>query len=139
MRLLCKNECNRDRLSVPGNTPALISGVVVLLMPKCALCWAAYMSVFSSFGLSIQYRSWFFPVALALFLVTLIKLLIQAIRKKKFANFFLAIAAGALIYCNRQAATVNFAGAVAIVLMILAVMMDNLLKMGKLIISFIKR
>jgi hypothetical protein len=138
MRLLCKNECDLDKLSVPGNTPALISGVLVLLMPKCALCWAAYMSVLSSFGLSIQYRSWFFPVALVLFLATLIKLLMQAIRKKKFVNFFLAIAAGALIYFNRQAATINFAGATAIILMILAVMMENLLKMGKLIIAFIK-
>ena len=139
MRLLCKNECDRDKISVPGNTPALVSGVLVLLMPKCALCWAAYMSVLSSLGLSIPYRPWFFPVALALFLVTLIKLLIQVIRKKKFVNFFLAIAAGVLIYFNRQAATVNFAGAAAIVLMILAVMMDNFLKMGKLIVSFIKR
>lgn len=110
-----------------------------MLMPKCALCWAAYMSVLSSLGLSIQYRSWFFPVALVLFLATLIKLLIQAIRKKKFVNFFLAIAAGTLIYFNRQAATVNFAGAIAIVLMILAVMMDNLLMMGKLIIAFLKK
>jgi protein SCO1 len=139
MRLLCKEECDRDKLSVPGNTPALISGVLVLLMPKCALCWAAYMSVLSSLGLSIQYRSWFFPVALVLFLATLIKLLIQAIRKRKFVNFFLAITAGALIYLNRQAATVNFAGTIAIILMILAVMMDNLLKTGKLIIAFIKR
>lgn len=138
MRLLCKNECDRDKISVPGNTPALISGVLVLLMPKCALCWAVYMSVLSSFGLSIQYRSWFFPVAMALFLVTMLKLLIQVIRKKKFVNFFLAIAGGTLIYFNRQAATVNFAEVMAIVLMILAVMMDDLLKMGKLIISFIR-
>jgi hypothetical protein len=138
MRLLCQNECDRDKISVPGNTPALISGVLVLLMPKCALCWAAYMSVLSSFGLSIQYRSWFFPVAMALFLVTMLKLLIQAIRKKKFANFFLAIAGGTLIYFNRQVATVNFVGVMAIVLMILAVMMDDLLKIGKLIISFIR-
>jgi len=47
----------------------------------------------------MQYGSWFFPVALALFLVTLIKLLIQAIRKKKFVNFFLAIAGGGKKRC----------------------------------------
>jgi hypothetical protein len=75
---------------------------------------------------------------MALFLVTMLKLLIQVIRKKKFVNFFLALAGGTLIYFNRQAATVNFAEVMAIVLMILAVMMDDLLKMGKLIISFIR-
>jgi hypothetical protein len=68
----------------------------------------------------------------------MLKLLIQVILKKKFVNFFLAIAGGTLIYFNRQATTVNFAEVMAIVLMILAVMMDDLLKMGKLIISFIR-
>ncbi len=40
------------------------------------------------------YQPWFFPVTLALFLATLIKLLIQAIQRRKFVNLFLALGAG---------------------------------------------
>lgn len=131
MKLLCNNTCE------PAGAPAakgwtLLSTALVLFMPKCALCWAAYLSFFSSFGLVIPYRPWFMPVVIILFMATLVKLLIGAIREKKFLAFVLALIAGALIVIQRNTAG-DWLKITAIILMSAAVMMDNILKLFRLL------
>jgi len=131
MRWICKEECPAYKNSLKGKSWTLFSSVLVLFIPKCAMCWAAYMSILSSLGLVIKYQSWFIPVALLLFLITLIKLLIQSIRRKNFFGFGLALAAGLLIIYQRSAIGIDWVKILAILLMTIAVMMDNFLSLYK--------
>src|SRR5947209_4579219 len=101
MKWICNEECPASKNSFKGKGWTLLSSVLVLFIPKCAMCWAAYMNILSSLGLVIKYQSWFIPVSLLFFALTLIKLLIQAIRRKNFIGFMLALAAGVLIIYQR--------------------------------------
>ncbi|MEO5890519.1 MAG: hypothetical protein ABIQ31_09715 [Ferruginibacter sp.] len=127
MKLICKDECTIAKPSLKGKGWELFTGVLVLFVPKCAFCWAAYMSVLSSWGIVISYQRWFLPVSLVLFLFTLTKLLIVAIRRKNFIAFGLAVLAGLLILSQRSVPGMDVKKLLAIALMILAVMMDNFL------------
>jgi hypothetical protein len=131
MKIICNDECIIPRHSLKVKGWELFTGILALFMPKCAFCWAAYMSIFSSWGIVIVYQPWFLPVSLALFMLTLIKLLILAIRRKNFISFGLALLAGFLIISQRSVAGMDSMKILAISLMIMAIMMDNFLMMYK--------
>jgi hypothetical protein len=132
MRILCKEECSSDKTSLKGKSFTLLTSALVLFMPKCALCWAAYMSFLGSMGIVIKYRPWFLPVLTILFILTLIKLLIAAIKRRNFLSFGLALAAGVLIYSERTTPGIDSVKIVAIIMMATAILMDNMLKLFRL-------
>jgi len=135
MKILCKEECSVDRVSVKekGKGFTLLTSVLLLFMPKCALCWAAYMSFLSSIGIVIKYQSWFLPVMSFLFVCTLLKLLISSIRRKNFLAFGMALIAGLIIFSERSTVGIDPLKIFALVLMAAAVMMDSFVKLFRLI------
>jgi protein SCO1/2 len=131
MKWICNEECTASKNSFKEKGWTLLSILLVLFIPKCAICWAVYMSILSSLGLVIKYHPWFIPVAFMLFLLTLTKLLVQAIRRRNFIGFGLALAAGLLIIYQRSAIGIDWVKILAILLMTIAVMMDNFLSLYK--------
>ncbi len=129
MRWLCKTECDSRQKIEKGRGGALLSGVLLLLMPKCALCWAAYMSFLSSLGIVIHYRPWFVPVMTLLFLLTLVKLLIASLRTRRFLAFILAAAAGVLILLFRATPGITVVKVGALLLMAVAVTMEYFIRL----------
>jgi hypothetical protein len=126
MKLLCKTTCVENKNKIRGRSWALMSSALILFMPKCALCWAAYMSFIGSLGLVIKYRPWFLPVITILFLITLTKLLINCIRRRNFISFFLAVAAGLLIVVQRGSIGIDGIKIFAMILMAAAILLDSL-------------
>jgi len=102
MRIICQNECRPEKPRRAKSGWSLLTGVLVLVMPKCALCWAAYMGVLGSFGIVIKYQAWFLPVVIILFLFTLFKLLIGSLRSGSFLAFGMALIAAILILSQRE-------------------------------------
>jgi mercuric ion transport protein len=136
MRLLCEQDCvTKGRTLEGSNGLTLVSGILVLLMPKCAFCWAGYMSFFSSFGLvTIPYRPWFLTLSIILFILTLLKLLYKAVYKGNFLSFLLALLAGMIIMRQKLWQPVSGLNYLAVTMMGIAVAMDSsLLQMKKLI------
>ncbi len=64
---------------------SILSVVGVAIIPKCPLCWAAYMSIFSALGFSaIPYPKWLLP-AMVIFLIASVGFtLYQAFIRKRF-------------------------------------------------------
>ena len=102
MKIICRDECRPEKPRRANNGWSVLTGALVLIMPKCALCWARYMGVLSSFGIVINYQSWFLPVVMILFLFTLIKLLIGSLRSGSFLAFGMALVAAVLILSQRE-------------------------------------
>ncbi|PZX55700.1 hypothetical protein LV85_00925 [Algoriphagus chordae] len=68
----CTKAGTKTRSSGAGRSKAkslysICLTVLIALFPKCPFCWATYMSVFGSLGLSrMPYQSWMLPVFMAL-------------------------------------------------------------------------
>lgn len=69
---------------------------LVAFFPKCPLCWAAYLSMFGSFGVSnLPYMGWLYPVLIG-FLLLHLYLVFRKREVKGYGPFVLSII-GALI------------------------------------------
>jgi hypothetical protein len=83
-----------SRLSV---NISFIPALLVALLPKCAFCWVAYMSFFSTLGIgTIPYQPWLLLVMVAVLFVNLGVLLYSAPRRNGYLPFYLALV-GALV------------------------------------------
>lgn len=102
MQLLCNEDC-KETQQIKGKGWAMILGLLMLIMPKCAFCWAAYMSFFASLGLVVKYQSWYLPLITILFLVTLVKICYTCIRQKNFVSLLLAVTAAVIIMARKDA------------------------------------
>lgn len=129
MKLLCADTCVEHPVGIRnrGKFWPIVASVLVVLMPKCAMCWAAYMSVFTSLGLTaVRYQPWFLPVSIALFVCTLIKLLITAVRRRNYTAFALALIGSSVILYQKYYPVPETMRMVAMLMLVAAVMMDNL-------------
>ena len=46
--------------------PSILMGALIVLFPKCPICWAVYLSMLGSLALSqLPYTSWLLPVLLS--------------------------------------------------------------------------
>ena len=122
MKLFCKDECIVKSAPKASNVLTFISGLVLTLMPKCAMCWAAYMNLFSFLGLSkIEYHSWYLPFAVMRFLLTLLKFLRTAILGKTYLDFSMAVIAGILLIFQKYKGPIENLDYLIISLMAVAV------------------
>jgi hypothetical protein len=133
MKWMCREQCSSDSRSVEGKGFTLLGSLLLLFVPKCALCWAAYMSFLGSIGIVIKYQPWFLPVAIILFVFTLVKLLIVSIRRRNFISFFLALAAGLLIVYERSEPGIDGIKIVAVIMMFVAITMEDLVRVMRAI------
>nr|AYM54454.1 hypothetical protein [Myxococcus fulvus] len=76
--------------------------VLMAFFPKCAMCWAAYLSLFGSVGLaSAPAVEWLFPVLLGLSGVHL-GLMLRRAPRKGYVPFVLSLVGLAVILGARQ-------------------------------------
>lgn len=55
--------------------PSVLLSVLIAFFPKCPICWAVYMSMFSGWGLvRLPYMGWLFPLLLMVLSIHLIML-----------------------------------------------------------------
>ncbi|MCW3105798.1 MAG: hypothetical protein JWQ09_304 [Segetibacter sp.] len=77
-------------------TLSMLLSLVIAFFPKCPLCWAAYMSMFGSFGVSnVPYMKWLLPVLIA-FLGLHLFLIVKKVKEKGYGPFVFSLI-GALI------------------------------------------
>ena len=103
MKIICEPACENDNYLKPTyNFRTLFIGILVLIMPKCAICWASYLYMLGAVGIPfIPYQSWFLPLLILLFLITLSKLLYKAYFSRSYLSFILALSAGILIILQK--------------------------------------
>lgn len=78
-----------------------VLSLVIAFFPKCPVCWAAYMSMFGSFGLSnIPYISWLLPV-LMLFLALHLYLIFKKVKEKGYGPFIVSLIGACIIIVGR--------------------------------------
>jgi len=94
-----------------GIVPALFAAA----LPKCPLCFAAYVSIFGTFGISpLLYSYWVLPAAFLFSAATLVLLYFQARRNRRYDLFFLALIAPFIILAGKfyyESAWLIYAGA----------------------------
>jgi hypothetical protein len=79
----------------------VVLSVLLAFFPKCALCWAAYMSMFGCVVVArAPYVSWLFPVLVGLAGVHL-ALLLRKSRNKGYGPFLSSLAGVALLLTGR--------------------------------------
>lgn len=138
MQLLCNEDC-KETQQIKGKGWAMILGLLMLIMPKCAFCWAAYMSFFASLGLVVKYQSWYLPLITILFLVTLVKICYTCIRQKNFVSLLLAVTAAVIIMARKDASGSDPWKFFAMSMMWVAVMMKNLLHLFRLVWKTVRK
>ncbi|RLJ75131.1 MerC domain-containing protein [Pedobacter alluvionis] len=80
---------------------SFFSAVVIAFFPKCPFCWAAYMSLFSYFGLSkLSYQPWLLPLFIGLFFVNLFSMYANG-KRHGYKPLILSLLGGMLIVVNR--------------------------------------
>lgn len=82
----------------------LLPALAIAVIPKCPLCWAAWLGVATTLGLGrIGYQPWLLP-AMAVFLgVVLTTLVWRDWRRRQFAISILLILGGSLVIAGRLA------------------------------------
>jgi hypothetical protein len=126
MRIICHDECRPEKRPRSNSGWSVITGLLLLMMPKCALCWAAYMSVLGSFGIVIRYQPWVLPVLIILYLLTLTKLLIGSLRTGSFLAFGMAVVAAALTFSQISVQETTHLKFMAIGLMVGSIVVNQL-------------
>lgn len=78
------------------------AAIGVLLMPKCGLCLAAYLNLFSLFGISLRgYASWVFPVLLGLLTLNLVITFVKARKMNDYTAFLISTAGVGLLVASK--------------------------------------
>lgn len=91
--------------AVLKSASSVLLSFLIAFFPKCPVCWAAYMSLFGSFGLSqLPYMKWILPALLG-FLALHLYLLLRKVRTKGYGPFLLSIAGAAIVLAARSVFT----------------------------------
>lgn len=82
-------------------TGSILISFLYAFFPKCPICWAAWMSVFGSFGLSkIPYQPWLLPV-MCLLLLFHLAMLVRGVRQKGYGPFAISLGGAAILLAAR--------------------------------------
>lgn len=118
--------------------PSAMMSILIAFFPKCPLCWAVYMSMFSSIGLAqIPYLPWLLPLLIGLMGIHLLLLLKKA-TTRGYLPFFISLCGCSLLVLNRFAfPSENLISIAGMSLIILGSLLNNLTT-KKLSFSFYK-
>ena len=109
---------NKKRIGKAAN---ILAASLLLLMPKCAMCWAAYLGIFGLAGFSaLAYRTWFLPMAMVLCSLTMGRLLWRAFYQHNYLAFLFMLVAALLIAWQKWTGSHNNVGWLAMLFMALA-------------------
>ncbi|MEO8204972.1 MAG: MerC family mercury resistance protein [Chthoniobacterales bacterium] len=76
--------------------------VLVALFPKCPLCWSAYASLLSTFGIvSFPYYDWILPMMIGLLVIQLFALGIMARNRRRYGPFILSVVGAGIILIGK--------------------------------------
>ena len=94
--------------------------VFIAFFPKCPLCWAAYMSLFSSIGLTqIPYMPWLLPVLMVMLAIHLF-FLFKKVSEKGYLPVSISIVGALCIVISRyyvlENPTLSYLGLAAMVM-----------------------
>lgn len=95
-------ESAADKAKKTGKAlPSFMVSILIAFFPKCPVCWAVYMSMFGSLGLSrLPYMPWLLPV-LFVFLAFHLFMIFRKIPQKGYIPFIISLAGASLILCGR--------------------------------------
>ena len=80
------------------NLSSVMIGFGIAFFPKCPLCWAAYMTLFSALGLeTIPYQPWMLPAMIALLFVNIAVLFFRSKKNNRFGPVLFSLAGAFLI------------------------------------------
>ncbi len=98
---------------------SLVLSVAIAFFPKCAFCWAAYLSVFSAFGIaSIPYTPWLKPVMITFFLTNFVTLFLIARKRKNYISFMISVIGAIFIMISSLSNTSPFFAYTGLVLIV---------------------
>ncbi len=84
------------------SVPSVLLSIVIAFFPKCPLCWAVYMSMFSCLGLAkMAYLSWLLPVLLVFLGIHLFMLYKKARRLAYYLPFLMSLVGALTILAAR--------------------------------------
>jgi protein SCO1/2 len=117
-RLLSAPAVFREKPAISREILGTAVPLVVAILPKCPMCWAAYLSMFGIAGLRwAPYFRWLFPALISLILINLGSLWLRGFRRGSLLGFYLA-ASGACAIALGMYQDLAFAGPVGVVLTI---------------------
>ncbi|WAC13380.1 hypothetical protein [Dyadobacter pollutisoli] len=80
----------------------MAAAIGMLLLPKCSLCLAAYLNLFSIFGISFRsYASWVMPVLLSLLVINLMVAYLKARKMGSYPAFVMLMVGGGLLFMGK--------------------------------------
>jgi hypothetical protein len=79
----------------------VLSGLLLVLLPKCPICAAAYLSFLSAFGVDRWAPSYLWPVSVALFAASLVFFAVRARRRAYYPPLLLLSLGAGLILLSR--------------------------------------
>ena len=81
---------------------SFLLSLLIAFFPKCPVCWAVYMSMFSGLGIAqLPYLKWMLPVLLLLFALNLY-LLYRKANKTGYGPFFITLTGAIIILLGRN-------------------------------------
>lgn len=84
-------------LRKPVAATSVIPGILMAFFPKCAVCWAAYFSVFNSMGIGLPYMPWLQDVLAATLVISAVYFARMAKRRKRWLPFIFQMAGFAAV------------------------------------------
>ena len=97
----------------------MLTSLAVVFFPKCPICWAAYLSVFSIAGLErIPYAPWLFPVLVLVMLINLGSVWLRGNSTGRMGGFYLAATGVTLIVGAKLFATANLVAVAGVALVV---------------------
>lgn len=107
---------------------SLISAIGVFLLPKCPICWAAYMSFFSALGFSsITYQSWWLPLMLTILFLSVGLSIYHAFIRKRYTYMGLILGGVTFLVLGKLVFDITFLMYTGIALLLIAYVRHQLI------------
>lgn len=92
-----KEETNLSLDKTIKSIPSIILSVFIAFFPKCPVCWAVYMSMLGSFGITeMPYMKWLLPFFIVLLGIHL-SMLLKKVSSKGYGPFCISLIGFAII------------------------------------------
>jgi len=88
---VCSSTGSKNCHCTPASSGSVFLSILLAFFPKCAFCWAAYLSFLNSVGITIPYLSWLKHVFAGLFLLSIIALFRSARKTRQWLVFGLIV------------------------------------------------
>lgn len=103
----------------------ILLALLILLLPKCGLCLAVYLNMFSLMGISItRYFPYLLPVLTGLLILNLVIGYVKARKMKDYKAWGLSVAASALLLLNKTWLEIEWLSWASVAFLVIASVMQ---------------